>query len=569
MRVARSATVVGVAITASAVGLVVALAGPVSARSVPVAGHDATTVPARIVANGLQPHTGTAAAPANLASFNWSGYVASGATYTKVTSTWIQPRTRCSTNGIVSFWVGLDGWGDQTVEQTGTGVDCRSGTPQYYAWWETYPTNSQQTYAATTVAPGDRITATVTVVGTQYTLTLVDGTQGWTRTNTAAAPAGAGNASAEIVAEAASVNGSVSQLPDFDSVSFSGSSIDDGTLQLAGAQAVNMINSARSPITTTSAADDTGDFTVTYTGGAGNNVLGAFQHGDGTLHTYTASGDTPQAQAMAPGTSPSITPLPAGYETAFQGTNNDLWVSGPGGTVDTSAGMMPGTSPAITATSAGAFAVAFQANTGHLWVYSSTGSATDLRLGMAAGTSPAITTLADGRVQIAFQANTGNLWTSKAAIYTGSDLHLGMATGTSPSIAGLAGGGFVIAFQANTTHLWVYAAATNQAADQGLGMAAGTSPSVAAGPTGGYAVAFEANTQVLWTAPSATTLVATAGRNTALPMMAGTSPAIVAVPGGWETAYQTPTGDFAVTGAAGDTDTQQLVAKGSSPDIAP
>lgn len=569
MRLARSATAVGVALTAVAIGTAVVLASPVSARSVPVAGHGAATVPASIVTSGVHPHARTAAATAaNLSSFNWGGYVASGATYSSVTSTWIQPTTRCSTKGVVSFWVGLDGWGDQTVEQTGTGVDCRTGTPQYYAWWETYPTNNQQTYTATTVAPGDRIKATVTVAGTQYTLTLVDSTQGWTRTTTAAAPAGAANASAEIVAEAASVNGTISPLPDFDAVSFSASGIGDGTPQLAGAQPVDMINDAKSPISTTSAIDDTGGFTVTYTGGAGDNVLGAFQHTDGSLHTYTASGDSPQAQAVAPGTSPAITPLPAGYETAFQGTNDNLWVSGPGGVKDTGFGMLAGTSPAITATSSGAFQVAFQSNTGVLWVYSSAGTATSLGLGMWPGTSPAVTTLAGGRVQVAFEANTGVLWTTPVAFNAGRNLHLGMAHGTNPSIAALAGGGFVIAFQANTTHLWVYSSPTNTPADQGLGMATGTSPGVAAGPTGGYAVAFQANTQVLWTATS-TAATATAGRNLALPMMAGTSPSMVAVPGGWETAYQTPAGDFAVVGAAGDTDTQQVMAKGTSPDIAP
>jgi hypothetical protein len=564
-------TAVGVVLTAAAIGAAVALTSPGSAGAAPVPGHGAATVPASIVPSGPRPHTNTAViATASLASFNWGGYVASGATYSKVTSSWIQPRTSCSTNGVVSFWVGLDGWGDQTVEQTGTGVDCRTGTPQYYAWWETWPTNNQQTYTATPVAPGDHITATVAVTGTQYALTLVDSTQGWTRNTTAAAPAGATNASAEIVAEAASVNGAISPLPDFDAVPFSASTIDDGTLQLAGAQAVDMINSARSPIGTTGTADDTGAFTVTYTGGAGDNVLGAFQHADGSLHTYTASGDTPQAQAVAAGTSPSITPLPAGYETAFQGTNGNLWVSGPGGVADTGFGMLAGTSPAITATSAGAFQVAFQSNTGSLWVYSSDGTATSLGLGMYPGTSPAITTLAGGRVQIAFEANTGNLWTTAAARYAARDLRLGMATGTNPSIAGLAGGGYVIAVQANTASLWMYASGPNAARSQGLGMAAGTSPSVAASSGGGYAVAFEANTQVLWTATSTTTAAnATGGHNMALPMMPGTNPSMVAVPGGWETAYETPAGDFAVTGAAGDTDTQQAMAQGTNPDIAP
>lgn len=43
------------------------------------------------------------------------------------------------------FWVGLDGWWDDTVEQGGTSARCVNGTPQYATWWEMYPTNAIQT----------------------------------------------------------------------------------------------------------------------------------------------------------------------------------------------------------------------------------------------------------------------------------------------------------------------------------------------------------------------------------------------------------------------------------------
>src|ERR1700722_9808224 len=72
----------------------------------------------------------------------WSGYVACGSTYTSVTATWVQPQVSCTTAGNVSFWVGLDGYGSSTVEQTGTSVSCATGTPQYYGWWEFYPADA-------------------------------------------------------------------------------------------------------------------------------------------------------------------------------------------------------------------------------------------------------------------------------------------------------------------------------------------------------------------------------------------------------------------------------------------
>jgi hypothetical protein len=402
------------------------------------------------------------------------------------------------------------------------------------------------------------------VTGAKYALTVSDSTQNWTRTTQAAAPAGATNATAEVVAEAASLNNTVTLLPNFGDVAFTGSAIDGGSLQAAGAQSINMVNNDSGVIASTGPADDTGDFTVNYTGGAGNSVLGAFQQADGTLHTYTATGDTPQKQAVAAGTNPAVIPLPAGYETAFHGTNGDLMVSGPPGTTDTHLGMAAGTSPSITALAAGAFEVAFQANTGSLWTYTSAVVSTNLSLGMATGTSPSITTLANGKIQIAFQANTGQLWTTLGAPHIGRNQGLGMAAGTSPSIAGLSAGGAVIAFQANTGNLWVYnSTALATAADQMLGMAPGTDPNIAANGSGGFGVAFQANTGSLWT------LIAGVGRDQKTAMAAGTNPAIVAVPGGWETAVQAASGDFTVAGAAGNVDTLQPMAPKTSPDIAP
>ena len=78
---------------------------------------------------------------------------------------------------------------------------------------------------------------------------------------------------------------------------------------------------------------------------------------------------------------------------------------------------------------------------------------------------------------IAFQANTGNLWVQPDAAAS-VDLELGMMAGTSPSVTGFPGGGYLIAFQANTGHLWTYSAAGG-AADLELGLMEGTSPAVA------------------------------------------------------------------------------------------
>ncbi|GAA1952424.1 G1 family glutamic endopeptidase [Kitasatospora viridis] len=208
--------------------------------------------------------------PANQTSTNWAGYAANGATFSTVTSSWVEPQVSCNSDGIAAFWIGLDGWGSQSVEQDGTGVDCSSGSPQPFAWWETYPDNSVQEYGDP-VSPGDSLTSTVTARSDgQYELALTDSSQGWTEDNVVAAPSGAQNASAEVVAEAVTSGSSVTALPDFGSIEFTGSTIDGGTLQAANAQAIDMTDSSGSVIASTGADDNSGDFTVTYGGGSGN-----------------------------------------------------------------------------------------------------------------------------------------------------------------------------------------------------------------------------------------------------------------------------------------------------------
>ena len=61
-------------------------------------------------------------------SQNWSGYAAHGKTYTKISASWVEPTGHCtSSRTFSSFWVGLDGFGSRTVEQTGSEVDCAGG----------------------------------------------------------------------------------------------------------------------------------------------------------------------------------------------------------------------------------------------------------------------------------------------------------------------------------------------------------------------------------------------------------------------------------------------------------
>jgi len=93
----------------------------------------------------------------DLSSDNWSGYVtpqlSEGYTGTGTTFT-VPTLTTCGgTDTASSFWAGLDGWGDNTVEQDGVEVNCTGGSPSLYAWVETYPAAQLEIINSTTGEP--------------------------------------------------------------------------------------------------------------------------------------------------------------------------------------------------------------------------------------------------------------------------------------------------------------------------------------------------------------------------------------------------------------------------------
>jgi hypothetical protein len=111
-------------------------------------------------------------------SYNWSGYADTSTTantFTKVSGAWTTPAVTCSAEDqITSEWVGLDGATTSTVEQDGTISWCYEDTPTYFTWYEMYPAGTIE--VGTSLAPGDKITASVTRAATKYTLKLTDAT---------------------------------------------------------------------------------------------------------------------------------------------------------------------------------------------------------------------------------------------------------------------------------------------------------------------------------------------------------------------------------------------------------
>jgi len=204
---------------------VLSAASPAAALPAGAAGRAAASVPAGSyrTLGSMRPALGVHLAgtrlprPARVTSSvvkssNWSGYasvIKTSVTISEITADFTVPSVNCArstlgTSGRAydSIWAGLDGFGDNTVEQEGVDGFCTStrGAPSYFAWYEMFP---NAPVAFTGVSPGDAITVTTDKVGRDWVLTLHDLTTGGGFTATQPCPRGARcrDASAEVITE--------------------------------------------------------------------------------------------------------------------------------------------------------------------------------------------------------------------------------------------------------------------------------------------------------------------------------------------------------------------------------
>lgn len=161
----------------------------------------------------------------NSTSLNWAGYAVEtnltnpqNNAVTDVKGSWVVPNLTCGpTNTYSASWVGIDGYSDNSVEQTGTEQDCISGQPRYSAWYEMYPKPSFRVNLP--IKAGDTISAEVQYIGNKFTLTLTNLTTGKTFTTTQ--KSNAQRQSAEWITEAP-WSGSTLPLANFGTMNFNG-----------------------------------------------------------------------------------------------------------------------------------------------------------------------------------------------------------------------------------------------------------------------------------------------------------------------------------------------------------
>jgi hypothetical protein len=212
------------------------------------------------------PGAANAANATGAISENWAGYTSAGnpGTFTSVSASWAQPAVTCTaTDTFSSFWVGLDGDGTNSVEQTGTEADCNGGAAAYQGWFEMFP--QAPVFYDNPVQPGDTMSASVVANGGgAFTLTLTDSTQGWTQATSQTSDA-AQLGSAEVIAEAPSDGtGAVLPLSNFGTVSFSNATADNTALGNENPAALTMVSAGGVTEATPSALTGGTAFTVTW-----------------------------------------------------------------------------------------------------------------------------------------------------------------------------------------------------------------------------------------------------------------------------------------------------------------
>jgi hypothetical protein len=119
----------------------------------------------------------------SLSLSNWGGYIAPGSAdeYTTASADWAVPKVTCRADkDFYAPWVGIDGYGDQTVEQTGVQTACASGSPVSQAWYEMYP--APPVYINEPVSTGDDFSASVSysTMTKKFTITITDVSKTWT-----------------------------------------------------------------------------------------------------------------------------------------------------------------------------------------------------------------------------------------------------------------------------------------------------------------------------------------------------------------------------------------------------
>ncbi len=192
-------------------------------------------------------------------SSNWSGYAVttpSTAPFTSVSGTWTVPAVSYTKKATYSAaWIGIDGFNDNSLIQTGTEQDYYSGAVHDAVWWTTSAQGFAEQAISEPVATGDHMSASITgSIGGTWTITLSDATAGWTFTKSLAYT-GAGT-SAEWIMEAPTIGGRVAPLAHYTTFPFDLGTVNGAPVDLTPSAAGELVQGPHAQVVSIPSASD-------------------------------------------------------------------------------------------------------------------------------------------------------------------------------------------------------------------------------------------------------------------------------------------------------------------------
>jgi hypothetical protein len=212
----------------------------------------------------------------SIESLDWAGYTVTESAsspqqeVTGISASWTVPAVAASAGDTFSaVWVGVGGFIDKTLIQTGTEQDSINGQPVYSVWYEMLPADSV-TINTVNVSPGDVISASISLVNSntnEWSIQISDITNGQGFNQNFVY--NSSQLSAEWIVERPTVNNRLSALADFGSITFKNINVgvnqSDGAISNFPFSKVVMNNQQSVQLTSVSPISANGtSFTVTY-----------------------------------------------------------------------------------------------------------------------------------------------------------------------------------------------------------------------------------------------------------------------------------------------------------------
>ncbi|KAE8151330.1 aspergillopepsin-2 precursor [Aspergillus avenaceus] len=209
-------------------------------------------------------------------SSNWSGAVlenppSASATYTAVTGTFTVPEPTGSGSGSssASAWVGIDGdtYSD-AILQTGVDFTVTDGEASFDAWYEWLPDYAYD-FSGIDIAAGDEIVAIVESYSSSSGIAIIENkSNGQKVSKKLSAPDSSshlGGINAEWIVEDFEENGSLVDLVDFGTVTFTGAEAKAANGESVGVSGATVIDIAQgSQVVTDVTIDGDSEVTVRY-----------------------------------------------------------------------------------------------------------------------------------------------------------------------------------------------------------------------------------------------------------------------------------------------------------------